>query len=220
MKIITLLTALVFTVSFSFSQELTVKYDISMESSDPEVQSSLGMMQGSTYTMYLKDNKSRIEANMGGGLMMSTTIVDAEKKKGLMLMDGMMGKIASSFNPDSLAKLSEGGPDHDVELVNETKVILGRTCKKAVVYGDNDLEIIYWYTEDFKPNHEILGRYIKNGVPGLPLEFSIQQPQITMKYKATDLQEKVDKPKEKFDLSIPEGYTEKSFDDIKTMIGQ
>lgn len=219
MKIITLLATLIFTVSISFSQELTVKYDISMESSDPTVQSQIGMMEGSTYTMYLKGDQSRIESNMGGGLMVNTTIIDTEKKKGLMLMNGMMGKLASSFDLDSLKALNKE-PDFDVELVDETKEILGHTCKKAIIYGDNDLEFVYWYTEDFKPNEDILGTTIKKGIPGLPLAFSIEQPQITMKYTATDLQEKVKSPKEKFDLAIPEGYTEKSFDDIKKMLGQ
>ena len=219
MKIITFFTALIFTVSISFAQELTVKYEISMESSEPEVQAQIGMMQGSTYTMYLKGNQSRIESNMGGGLMVNTTIIDVDKKKGVMLMDGMMGKLAATYNLDSLNNLTEESKV-DIELVDETKEILGYKCKKAIVYGENDLEIVYWYTEEFKPSDEVLGSMIKKGVPGLPLEFSIEQPQITMIYTAIDLQKKVKNPNEKFNLSIPEGYSEKSFDDIKSMLGQ
>ncbi len=226
MKIITLLTTLIFTLTFSFSQELTVKYDISMESSDPAVQSQLAMMQGSTYTMYLKGTQSRIESNMGGGLMVTTNITDLDQKKGLVLMNGMMGKIAAPFNLDSLDKFKDAKKDgeedteFDIELVDETKEILGHTCKKAIVYGDNDMEFVYWYTEDFKPSEEILGSMIKDGLPGLPLEFSINRPEMKMKYTATDLKEKVEKPKQKFDLKIPEGYSEKSFEEIEKMIGQ
>lgn len=220
MKVTTFLAALIFTISFSFSQELTIKYDISMESSEPEVQSQMGMMEGSTYTMYLKDKQSRIESNMGGGLMVTTNITDLEKKKGLVLMNGMMGKIASTFNLDSLNKSVGEEPDFDIEETDETEEILGHTCKKAVIYGDNDLEFIYWYTEDYTPNEDILGSTIKKGIPGLPLKFSIDQPQITMTYTAVDLKEKVKQPKEKFDLTIPDGYTEKSFEEIQQMMGQ
>lgn len=218
MKIITLLTTLVLTASISFSQELTVKYDMTMESSNPEAQAQIGMMDGSTLAMYVKKNQSRVEANIGNGLMVTTTITDLEKKKGLTLMSGMMGKLASSFSTDSI----KGGedPDFKIELVDETKKILGHTCKKAVMYGENDLEFVYWYTEDFKLNTDILGPSVKKGLPGLPLEFSIEQPQMTMKYIATDLEEKVKNPKEKFDLSVPEGYTEKSAEDMKKMLGQ
>ena len=225
MKIFTLLTTLIFTLTFSFSQELTIKYNISMESSDPAVQSQLAMMQGSTYTMYLKGTQSRIESNMGGGLMVTTNITDIEKKQGLVLMNGMMGKIAAPFNLDSLDKLKDAkkdgeDADFDIELVDETKEILGHTCKKAIIYGENDMEFVYWYTEDFQPSEEILGSMIKKGLPGMPLEFSIDRPEMKMKYTAIDLKEKVEKPKQKFDLTIPEGYSEKSFDEIEKMIGQ
>src|SRR5690554_7475372 len=96
MKIITLLTTFIFTVGFLFSQELTLKYEISMQSDDPQIQSQLGMMQGSTLQVFTKDNKSRTEMSMGG-LMTTTTILDSDAKKGVLLMDGMLGKQGATF---------------------------------------------------------------------------------------------------------------------------
>ena len=218
MKIITLLTTLIFTAGFLFSQELTVKYEITMKSDDPDVQSQLGMMQGSTLQIFTKGKKSRTEMNMGG-LMTTTTILDSDKKKGVLIMDGMLGKQAATFDED-LAKKDEEEMDYEVELVDETKVILGYTCKKAIVYTEDDLEYIYWYTEEFDVKDGVLGKYVKKGIPGLVLEFSVEQPQMTMTFVAVEFKQKVKEMKGMFDVKIPEGYTEKSFEEISNMSGQ
>jgi len=218
MKIITFLTTFIFTVGFLFSQELTLKYEISMQSDDPQIQSQLGMMQGSTLQVFTKDNKSRTEMSMGG-LMTTTTILDSDAKKGVLLMDGMLGKQGATFEDKEETEENEDF-EYEVELINETKEILGHTCKKAVIYTEEDMELIYWYTEDFDVKAGSLGKYVKDNVPGLALEFSVEQPQMTMTFTATEFKEKVKETKGMFDLEIPEGYTEKSFEEIQGMSGQ
>lgn len=218
MKIITLLTVFAFALSSTFAQEMTIKYDIEMSSDDPQLQSQLGMMEGSTLTMYAKDKKFRQEMNMGSGIMKTTTIMDSKSNKGVILMDGMMGKQASSFDLDEF-KGEKNDTDLEVELVDETKEILGYTCKKAIIYTEADNELVYWYTEEIKPvQNATNAKYIQKGVPGMPLEFSITQPQMTMVFTATMVEEKV-KEENVFDLTIPEGYTEKSYEEITNMSG-
>jgi GLPGLI family protein len=219
MKIITLLTTFIFAFGFLFAQELTVKYEISMKSDDPDVQSQLGMMQGSTLQIFSKGNKSRTEMSMGG-LMTTTTIVDSDKKKGVMIMDGMLGKQAATFDEGMNEKDDEAEEDFEIELVNETKVILGYTCKKAIIYTEEDVELVYWYTEEITPKDGSLGKYVKKEVPGLALEFSVEQPQMTMVFVATEFKEKVKETKGMFDIEVPEGYTEKTFEEISNMSGQ
>jgi|SRR5690554_6659613 len=219
MKIITLLTTFIFTAGFLFSQDLTVKYEISMESDDSDVQAQLAMMQGSTLQIYAKGKKSRTEMSMGG-LMTTTTILDADKKKGVLIMDGMLGKQAAKFDEPTTEEADEENADFEIEYVDETKKILGYTCKKAIVYTEDDLEFVYWYTEEFKVKDGVLGKYVKSGLPGLPLEFSIEQPQMTMVFTAIEFKEKVKETKGMFDTNIPEGYTEKSFEEISNMSGQ
>jgi len=219
MKIITLLTSFIFTVGFLFAQEITVKYEITMKSDDPDVQSQLAMMQGSTLQVFSKGNKSRTEMSMGG-LMVTTTILDGDKKKGVLLMDGMLGKQAATFDEDMYNEDEDADNDFEIELVNETKVILGYTCKKAIIYTEEDIELIYWYTEEVDPDENSLSKYVKKEVPGFALEFSIQQPQMTMVFLATEFKEKVKETKGMFDIIIPEGYTEKSFEEMSSMSGQ
>lgn len=219
MKIITLLTTFIFTVGFLFAQELTVKYEITMKSDDPDVQSQLGMMQGSTLQVFVKENMSRTEMSMGG-LMTTTTVLDSDNNKGILIMDGMLGKQAATFDKDMAEETEESEVDYEVELVNETKEILGYTCKKAIIYTEDDLELIYWYTEEIEANENSLGKYVKKEIPGLALEFSLEQPQMTMTFVAVEFKEKVKETKGMFDLTIPEGYTEKSFEEISNMSGQ
>ena len=218
MRIFTLLTTFIFAFGFLFAQDLTVKYEISMTSDDADVQSQLGMMQGSTLKILTKGNKSRTEMSMGG-LMTTTTILDSDKKKGVLIMDGMLGKQAATFDEDKAEKEEEDS-NYEVELVDETKVILGYKCKKAIIYTEEDYELVYWYTEDIKSKDGSLGKYVKKEVPGFPLEFSIEQPQMTMTFVATEFSEKVKETKGMFDVKIPEGYTEKSFEEISNMSGQ
>jgi GLPGLI family protein len=220
MKTITLLTSFIFTVGFLFAQEFSVKYEISMKSSDPAVQSQLGMMQGSTLQIYAKDKKSRTEMSMGG-LMTTTTVLDGNKKKGVLIMDGMLGKQAATFDEEMNEEDEEvSEKDIEIEFVDETKIILGYKCKKAIIYTEEGMELVYWYTEEIDPTEGSLGKYVRKEVPGLALEFSVDQPQMTMVFTATEFKEKVKETKGMFDISIPEGYTEKSFEEISNMSGQ
>ena len=221
MKILSTVTAVLLSIAL-WGQEATIKYEMNFESDDPEVQSQMGMMANSTMTMFMKGNLFRQETNMGNGLMITTTIVDGEAQEGVMLMDGMMGKIASTFNPEDRKEEAEEAdePEVEIEFTDETKEILGFTCKKAIIYDEEGNEMIYWYTEEIEqPENE--GKYFKQQIPGMPMEFSITQPQVTMTFKAVEYDDKVKKAKEKFDTSVPEGYTEKSMEEIKQMgVGQ
>lgn len=219
MKILSLVTTLLLAVGL-WAQEGTIKYELTMESDDPQVQSQMAMMANSTMTMYMKDKLFRQETNMGNGLMVTTSIVNGETEKGLILMDGMMGKIASPFDTEDQKEEASDEEDADVEIefTDETKDILGFTCKKAIIYDEEGNEMIYWYTEEISaPENE--GKYMNQKIPGMPLEFSIQQPQITMVFKAVEYDDKVKKAKELFDTNVPDGYTEKSMEEIQQMGG-
>lgn len=215
MKLVATITAVLLSITF-WAQEATIKYEMKFESDDPNVQAQMAMMANSSMTMFMKGNMFRQETNMGNGLMVTTTIINGDTQDGLILMDGMMGKMASTF--DAEEEGNEEEPEVEIEFTDETKEILGFTCKKAIIYDEEGNELIYWYTEEIaQPENE--GRYFKQQIPGMPLEFSISQPQVSMNFKAVEYDDKVDKPKKMFDTSIPEGYTEKSLEEIQQMGG-
>ena len=218
MKILSLITVLFLTVGV-WSQEAKIKFEMNFETDDPQMEQQMAMMANSSMTMYMKDQKFRQETNIGNGLMVTTSIVDGETKKGVILMNGMMGKIASTFDADEEDEEADEEADVEIEFTDETKEILGFECKKAILYTADGAEMIYWYTEEIKaPERE--QQYVNSQIPGMPLEFSIEQPQMTMTFKAVEYDDKVKKAKELFDTSIPEGYTEKSMEEIQQMTGR
>lgn len=218
MKLIVFITSLLFLATTSFAQtEATIEFKISMSTDNPEVEAQLAMMEGSTMKMYMKDGNMRQETSMGG-FMKNTTVSNAETKETLILMDGMMGKFAAKTKLDEVEESENTEEELDIELVDETKEIAGFTCKKAIIYDAAGNENIFWYTEEIEAP-ENSGKYMKKGIPGMALEFSIVQPQITMTFSAVEFSKKVKNPKEKFDMTVPEGFTEKSFDDLQKMLG-
>ena len=220
MKTTTFLVSFLFLLNFSFAQEMKIKYDMVMKSGNPEMQAQLQMTEGSTLTIYVKDALSRTEMEMGA-LMKTTTIIDIEKKKGLMFMDGMLGKQAAPFEGSDFEKYNSKENELEIEYINETKKILGYKCKKALLFMEEDnVEMTFWYTEDLAGSEAYLGEYSKFGIPGVALEYSIEQPEVTMKFVAVEVNTSLKDAKGLFDLKVPSGYTEKSFGEINNMFGQ
>ncbi|PWH85296.1 hypothetical protein [Brumimicrobium oceani] len=220
MRITSILIVFLSVFHFSFAQELKIKYNIIMESSDPAMQPQLQMSKGSTLTVFAKGEQSRVEMKMGQ-LMTTTTILDVNKKKGLTLMEGMLGKQAATFEGEDFDTYHGEDNDAEIEFLDETKTILGHKCKKAIVYIDEEGgEMVFWYTEDVKANYAFVGDYSKYGLPGVALEYGVEQESISMKFVATELNTNFKADKNLFDLNIPAGYTEKSFKEMINMSGQ
>lgn len=217
MKFILTLVAVVGSMMISHAQsdEGHFIYDIKMESNDPQIEAQLSMLAGSTLEIMFKGKQSKQVMAMGS-MMTTTTITDSETKEGVMLMNGMMGKFAARMDLDD--ETEEEDVDMDVELVDETKDILGYTCHKAIIIDDDGNETTFWYSKDFS-SPETESQYIKKGIPGMPLAFSVETPQMNMSFEAKEINEKIKKAKKEFNMDIPEGYEEKSIEDLQGAMG-
>lgn len=200
--------------SLSLSAQVTegsVKYSIDMQSDNPEMAMAISMMQGSTLAIYFKDNKSRTEMSMGS-LMNTVIISDSDKKETLTLMSGMMGNTAVRSTYEETEANTEEMPDINIEITDETKEILGYTCKKAIMTADEGSENIFWFTEEISANKE--GQtMLSEKVPGFPLAMEVNANGMIMNMMATGLEKKV-KDKSLFDMTIPEGYTETTTEEL------
>lgn len=210
------------TAVFAQLNEGHIAYKIDASSDTPEMQMAIGMLQGSTLNIFFKEKKTRSEMKMGS-MMTVTTITDETSEDMLMLMSGMMGNNAIKSKLTDLQ--NEDGeeaelPEFEVTLVDESKVIEGYNCKKAIVTSEDGIASVFWYTQDIVVASKGQN-YLNSKVPGFPMQFEINNRGLKMTLTVTKVEQKLDKKKatELFNMTIPEGYTEMSQDDLKMMGG-
>jgi GLPGLI family protein len=213
-KFIVILFVALFGASVN-AQEGHLVYNISISGDDPQVEMMKSFFTGAQMAIYFNQNFNRVDMNMGS-MMQQKTIVDLKKNEMLTLMSGMMGKIAtrSPLEPETESDKEDLGME--IELVDESKVIAGLNCKKAMVTTEEGVEMEMWYTNDIKIADSRGLMMMRKGMPGFPVQFSAQQGPMTMTFVLEKFEQKL-KDKKLFDMTIPEGYTEKSVEEIKSM---
>ena len=212
-------TAVFFTAVFSvFGQKTSgqVSYDVFVSSDDPQTQSYIGNREGSILELFFHERKINSELFMGE-FMTTTTISHENKDTVLVLLDGMMGQIAMKSTEDDMSdeqKLAMS--KRDVELVDETKEIMGYDCKKAIVTGADDKEAVVWYTTEIVPSYRG-GQYMYEDIPGVPLEINSSWGKMDLKMVAFEYKKKIKKPEKVFSLEVPNGFVLRTAEEMKQM---
>ena len=215
-----LFLSLLFTIALaagSFAQltEGHISYKVEITSDNPDMQMLIGMMQGSTMEMYFKDKNTRSEMKMGT-MMTMTTITNETSGQVLMLMNGMGQQNAIKTSLEEMDKDQPEGQKVEVTLVNETKVIEGYTCKKAILTTEEGNESVFWYTEEIDVAKKGQS-YLNEEVPGFPMQFEINNEGMKMTMTVTKLEKKVEKADQLFKMTIPAGYKEMTLEEMKSM---
>jgi GLPGLI family protein len=216
-----IISCLSLTTVFAQLNEGHIAYKIDASSDTPEMQMAIGMVQGSTLSIFFKDKKTRSEMKMGT-MMTITTITDETTEDVLMLMSGMVGNNAIKSKMSDTKTEERGAqeiPEFEVTLVDESKVIEGYNCKKAIVTTEG-ISSVFWYTQDIAVATKGQN-YLNGNVPGFPMQFEINNRGLKMTLTATKVEQKLDKKKaaELFKMEIPSGYTEMNPEDLKMMGG-
>lgn len=218
MKKLLAILAIILLTNATFAQvtEGKIKYKLDFTSSDPSMQAQLAMFSGSTMTIYFSPEFSRTEMNMG--MFINTTMIfDLSKKKGVTLVDGMMGK--KGIKMDNIDNLSDNPDAAEVEFetTNEKKKIAGYNCTKLIMTTEDGV-INYWVTEDIAASTKGI-KYINSKVTGVPLEFELNTNGFTMKFIAVEVTEKLkgENKKTLFSTDIPEGYEIVTEEDLKKL---
>jgi hypothetical protein len=193
-----------------------ISYDIHFSSDDPQTSAYIGQMEGSTLEIYFGNNSIRTEMYMGE-FMTTINIMHKEVDTSLTLLDGMMGKIAMKTTLDDLddeqrLALSE----REVELVNETKEIMGYNCKKAIITTTDGQESIVWYTDEIVPDYRS-GQYLYEEIPGVPLQMEATWGKMKMVMIAFEYKKKLKKPENLFSMEVPNGFTVRTAEEMKAM---
>ncbi|MFY7989254.1 MAG: hypothetical protein ACOVO3_00885 [Fluviicola sp.] len=220
MRILSFVAALL-TAGMSFAQMTEGKITYSMEftSDNPDMAMYTSMMQGSKMELSFMPGKSKAAISMGAmGTMVTTT--DEKADKSLMLMDMMGQKMAMTGTLSEQEKDPEAAaamPKFTFEITNETKVIAGYTCFKAIATLEDGTQTEMWFTKDISANTKGQ-QYFNKDMPGFPMEYSVNQQGMVIKMTVTDISKTVDK--KAFDMKIPDGYTVKTMDELKSMGGE
>lgn len=192
-----------------------ISYSMDFASDNPEMAMALPMMQGSTMELYFKPEKSKIEMTMGTFMKMNT-VTDVKADKGLVLMEMMGNKTATEMKLSDADK-KENMEEPKVEITSETKDIIGYKCTKTISRDADGNETIMWIATDLKASLKGQQQFGSSKINGVPLEFSTVNNGMTIHFIATKFTKKVDK--KIFSLSIPEGYTVMTEEDLKNMGG-
>lgn len=193
-----------------------ISYDVFVSTDDAQAKSWAEKMEGSILELYFHDGKIKSELFMGD-FMTTTTISYKDKDTALVLLDGVMGQIAMKSTEDDMSdeqKLAMS--KRDVELVDETKEIMGYECKKAIVTGADDKESVIWYTMDIVPDYRE-SQYMYEDIPGVPLEINSSWGKMDLRMVAFDYRKKIRKPEKVFSMEIPGGFVLKTAEEMKEM---
>jgi len=168
-------------------------------------------------TVSIKGMKSRTELQMSG--MNTVEITDYDTKSKVSLLNMMGQKYAIKQSTAEILKELEKEGTPTVELSNETKMIAGYTCKKAIVTVNNDgIKTVFeaYYSSELGSKVSNFDNPIYKDIDGVLLEFTVQNKNMNMKLTATSVEKKNIPAKE---FEIPSDYVQTTQEELKSKFG-
>ena len=209
MKNLTIAIALLISTITLVAQDFegTISYEMVYENLSPQIKPQAGMLPKSTVIEVKGElTKSTTPNAMGGEIVI---IQNTTTDETLQLMNMMGMKIATKMTAEEKNEL-QGEEKPEIEFTEETKEILGYTCKKAIATDKDGNEVEIYYTEELKikiPNSV-------DGIDGFPLQIVIIQEMFTMTQTVTEINEgKVKKIK----MDVPSDYELKTLEELQKM---
>ena len=194
--------------SIVYCQDFTgvIKTEYTYEDMSPEVKAQIAMFPTST-TIYVRENLSKAVTST----RMSEMIVleDTETGDVIRLQSAMGNKIDIRSNVNDNQEEEEEDED-EFEFLDETKEILGYTCKKAY-YEDENVEVTIYYTEELP---QLPATTQMPDIKGYPMEMTVVTEAYTTIVAVTEVsKEKVKKIK----MEVPAEYKEMTREEILEM---
>src|SRR5690554_4036431 len=218
-SLLILATMLVSISTFSQATKGKISYDVYASTDDPAASEYVDKLEGSMLELQFVDGKIRSDLYIGE-MMTTTSISHKDMDSTLVLLDGMMGRIAMKVTENDMTEeQKEAYENIEVDISDETKEINGYKCKKATITSGDAEETVVWYTEEILPAYRG-GQYLFEDIPGVPMEMYSSWGKMDLKIVAYKFKEKVKKPKEVFSLEIPDGFVLRTQEEMKQMGGK
>ena len=225
LKILALVT-LVFTGLQSATAQIEkgfVRMEITdVQTDNEQMQAMAGMFKGSFTEVYFNKEKAYTNLNMMNGMNVTQVLVDRKTDKSIMLMSIMGQKMQINMSEEELKEMQSGSPDADINYEHfrdETKDILGFTCHKVKIAGQNagSADMTIWVTDKIKSDAHISNGIQMDALGGFPLEYVISVGgQLEMTMTATDFKKDFDEKVFNVDTA---GYKVMTMDEFMQSMG-
>lgn len=158
--------------------EATMEFNISIETASAEPKMA-DMLDGATTTVYVKGAQSRSE--MVSGLGREISIQDGKSGTGVILKDYSGQKLMITLTKDDWERKNKKYQGISFETTQETLVIAGYTCKKAIAKLKDGSSFIVYYSPDLNIVNKDYEYQFKT-LPGLAMQYEWQSGKMKFKY--------------------------------------
>jgi len=192
-KYLLLIIATVFTLSSVFAQqtkqrvlaECTINYMVDISELTGMDNTLIETFKATTKTVYIKGNKSRVDVNSPS--FSQSVIYDKNTGNAVILREIGNNKFITTLNSDTWKKKNSTLDNTTIKTLDETKTILGYTCKKAILTLADGTNLNLYYVPTFIPSVKEYEFQFKE-VPGFVLEYESQDKNgMKIKYTATKI---------------------------------
>lgn len=200
-------------------EEGHAKFNIQVSSDDPEMESTIAMMQDPNMELYFTKSQTRTTLDLG--LFKTTVITNVPKDKAIILTEIMDTKMAVPTTISDITKKGKESEDEfkpTIKFLKDTKKILGYNCKKAIITNDKGINIVYWYTEEIIKLSSEGQDMFSTEIPGFAMEFQSFSDGMTMVFTITEFNKgNNDFEEDIFSTTTPDGFKELTEEELKEM---
>jgi GLPGLI family protein len=147
--------------------EATISYDIVINTSNKTPQAA-DLLDGATSVIYLKGNSSRSE--MISSLGTQATIIDGKTGDVTVLKDYGEQKYMIRMTPSNWRESNLKYEGVSFTYTDETKVIAGYTCQRAIGKMSDGSSFSVYFTKDLVPANKDF-QYLNRNLPGLAMQY-------------------------------------------------
>lgn len=206
------LTALILSADLAAQRKLTeatITYDIVINTGNQKPQGA-DLLDGATSIVYLKGNSSRSE--MVSSLGIQATVVDGKSANVTVLKEYGEQKYMIKMTPAEWKQSNKKYEGITFKYEDETKIIQGYTCQKAIgTLADGNTFIVY-FTKDLVPVNKDF-QYLNKNLPGLAMQYEATMGKMMVTYTVSNINFNP-VPQAKFELP-KSGYRVMTFEESK-----
>ena len=213
MKKIILSGLMGFSLAATYAQkrlsDLTIVYDAVINTGSTEAKLA-DAFDGATTTVYLKGALSR--SDMVSALANFTTIHDSRSGTAVVLQEVGGQKLLIRMTEEDWKDKNRKYEGIKFTPAEETKMLAGYKCKKAIAELKDGSTFTVFYTEDIIPENNNYSSQFKT-LKGLPLEYELKQGNLNIRYVVSQVSLNP-VPVSKFDIP-KSGYRELTYEESK-----